>query len=134
MSDAAADPLALLSDRLAALVDGAARSVVAVRAGRRWSTSGIHWRPGIVVTAEEALERDEDIALTLPDGRRVAATLAGRDPSTDVAVLRFPPDGLPVAQAGDAANLRPGHLVLAVGRYDGGPIANQGIAAFVGAP
>ncbi len=134
MTDAAADPLALLSDRLAALVEGAARSVVAVHAGRRWSISGIHWRPGIVVTAEEALERDEDIALILPDGRRVAATLAGRDPSTDVAVLRFPPDGLPVAQAGDAATLRPGHIVLAVGRHEGGPIANQGIAAFVGAP
>lgn len=132
MTDTAADPLALYSDRLAALVDTAARSVVAVHGGGRRSTSAIHWRPGILVTAEEALEREDDIAVTLPDGRRVAATLAGRDPSTDVAVLRFPPDGVPVAQRGDAAALRPGHLVLAVGRHEGGAIASHGIAGFIG--
>ena len=50
-----ADPLALLSDRLAQLVDRAAPGVVAVHAANRWSTSGIHWSAGIVVTAEEAL-------------------------------------------------------------------------------
>ena len=132
MTDPTSDALALYSDRLAALVETAARSVVAVHGGGRRSTSAIHWRPGILVTAEEALERDDDIAVTLPDGRRIAASLAGRDPSTDVAVLRFPPDGLPVAQPGAAATLRPGHLVLAVGRHEGGPIASHGIAGFVG--
>jgi S1-C subfamily serine protease len=132
MTDTAADPLALYSDRVAELVETAAASVAAVHAGGRRSTSAIHWRPGILVTAEEALERDDDIAVILPDGRRVAATLAGRDPSTDVAVLRFPPDGLPVAQRGDAAALRPGHFVLAIGRHEGGPIASHGIAGFIG--
>lgn len=127
-----ADPLALLSDRLAQLVDRAAPGVVAVHAAKRWSTSGIHWSAGIVVTAEEALERDDDITLTLPDGRRVAATLVGRDPSTDVAVLRFAPDGLGVAETGDAATLRPGNLVLVLGRHDAGTIASHGIVGFAG--
>ena len=133
MTDSAAlHPLALLSDQLAGLVDGAARGIVAVHGGRRWSTSGIHWRPGVIVTAEESLERDEDITVSLPDGRRVAASLAGRDPSTDVAVLRFQPDGLPVANTGDAAALRPGHLVLAVGRHEDGTVVSQGIVGFAG--
>ena len=126
------DPLALFSDRLAALVDSAAPSVVAVHARKRWSTSGIHWRAGIVVTAEEALDRDEGITVFLPDGRRAPATLVGRDPSTDVAVLRFQPDGLGVAEFGDAALLRPGNLVLALGRHETGPIASHGIVAFAG--
>jgi len=81
------------------------------------------------VTAEEALERDEEITVQLPDGRQAAASLVGRDPSTDIAVLRFQPDGLPVVSAGDAAALRAGHLVLAVGRNEGGPVASFGVAA-----
>ena len=127
-----ADPLAVLFDRIAALVDGAAPSIVAVQAGRRWPISGIHWRPGIIVTAEEALEGDDDLSVLLPDGRRLAAALAGRDPSTDVAVLRFQPDGLRVAQIGDAAKLRPGHLALVVGRHDSGVMASHGIVGLAG--
>src|SRR5690348_16404782 len=76
MAESATNPLTPFSDRLATLVEDAARSIVAVHGGRRWTTSGIHWRAGVVVTAEEALEGD-DVAVTLPDGRRVAATLAG---------------------------------------------------------
>src|SRR6202166_2615310 len=99
MSD---NPLVALSDHAAALVERVAGATVAVRAGRAWS-SGIHWRSGVIVTAEEVLERDDDIKITLPGGRLVDATLAGRDPTTDVAVLRFQPDGLPVAQITGAA-------------------------------
>jgi S1-C subfamily serine protease len=131
-STPAANPLALFSNQLAALVDRAATGIVAVQCGRRHSISGIQWRPGVLVTAEEALDRDEDITLLLPDGRKVAATLAGRDPSTDVAVLRFEPGGLPLAATGDATALRAGHFVLAIGRYDGGPLASQGIVAYAG--
>ena len=127
-----ADPLAVLFDRIAALVDGAAPSIVAVQAGRRWPISGIHWRPGIIVTAEEALQGDDDLSVLLPDGRRLSAALAGRDPSTDVVVLRFQPDGLRVAQIGDAAKLRPGHLALVVGRHDSGVMASHGIVGLAG--
>jgi S1-C subfamily serine protease len=131
IADPITDPLALLSERTAALVERTAENVVAVQGGRR-STSGIHWRAGVIVTAEEALERDDDIAVALPDGRQVSATLAGRDPTTDVAVLRFQPDGLPVAALGDAAPLRPGHWVIAVGRHRAGAIASQGIVSIAG--
>jgi S1-C subfamily serine protease len=84
------------------------------------------------VTEEEALERDEEITIQLPDGRQAAASLVGRDPSTDIAVLRFQPDGLPVIAADDAAALRAGNLVLAVGRHEGGPVASLGVAAVAG--
>jgi S1-C subfamily serine protease len=126
------NPLVAFSDHAAQLVERTAGSVVAVHAGGRRSSSGIHWRPGIIVTAEEVLERDEDIKITLPGGRLVEASLAGRDPTTDVAVLRFQPDGLAAAPTADAASLRPGHLVLAVGNHQGAPVASLGIVAIAG--
>ena len=125
--------LASLSDSTAELVERTARSVVAVHSGGRRPASGIHWRSGIVVTAEEVLERDENIKLALPGGRLVEASLAGRDPTTDVAVLRFKPDGLPVAATTNAA-VRAGETVLAVGNYDGSPLAALGIVALAGGP
>jgi S1-C subfamily serine protease len=126
------NPLVAFSDHTAQLVERTAGSVVAVHAGGRRSSSGIHWRPGIIVTAEEVLERDEDIKITLPGGRLVEASLAGRDPTPDVAVLRFQPDGLAAAPTADAASLRPGHLVLAIGNHQGAPIAGLGIVAIAG--
>ena len=125
--------LASLADSTAELVERAARSVVAVHSGGRRPASGIHWRSGIVVTAEEVLEQDENIKLALPGGRLVDASLAGRDPTTDVAVLRFQPDGLPVAATTSAA-LRAGETVLAVGSYEGSPLAALGIVALAGGP
>jgi S1-C subfamily serine protease len=139
-------PLAAFSDHAAELVARVAGSVVAVHGGGRRSASGIHWRPGVIVTAEEALERDEDIKVTLAGGREVAATLAGRDPTTDVAVLRFPlPNpppqageggvgALPAASTADAGSLRAGHVVLAVGNHQGAPLACLGIVALAGGP
>lgn len=121
-----------LSNTIAELVDGAAQSVVAIRGARRWPLSGLHWRPGVIVTAEEGLEHDEDLAIVLPDGRTAPASLVGRDPSTDIAVLRFQPDGLATLKAGDAASLRAGNLVVAVGRNEAGPVASLGVAAVAG--
>jgi S1-C subfamily serine protease len=123
--------LVAFSDAVAQLVERTASSIVAVHGGGRWPSSGIHWRSGVIVTAEEVLERDEDIKVMLPRGRVVAASLAGRDPSTDVAVLRFQPDGLPAAPTADAASLRPGHVVLAIGN-EGAPMASFGIVAIAG--
>jgi S1-C subfamily serine protease len=123
------------SEHLAAIVAAAARSVVAVYAGTRRPSSGMVWQPGIAVCAEETVDRDTDIWLTLPDGRRVEATLAGRDPTTDIAVLRFAESSAaPAALAATpfAAGLRPGHLALAVGRADGDVIAAHGMIALSG--
>ena len=128
------NPLVAFSDHAAQLVERTARSIVAVHGGGRGSSSGIHWRSGVIITAEEVLERDEDIKITLPGGRLVEASLAGRDPSTDVAVLRFQPDGLKTVQTADTESLRPGHVVLAIGNHEGAPVASLGIVATVGGP
>ena len=125
------NPLIALSDQAAELVERIAKSVFAVRNGGR-PFSGIHWRPGVVVTAEELLERDDGISVTLPGGQQVPASLAGRDPSTDVAALRIDATGLPAAGAAAATALRAGQLVAAVGSYDGAPVASLGTLAFVG--
>jgi S1-C subfamily serine protease len=130
-----AEPTNLLvafSDATAQLVERTASSIVAVHGAGRWPTSGIHWRSGVIVTAEEVLEQDENIKVTLPGQRVVAASLAGRDASTDVAVLRFQPDGLPAAPTADAASLHPGHVVLVLGNHEGAPIASLGIVAIAG--
>jgi S1-C subfamily serine protease len=126
------NPLVAFSDHAAQLVERTAAGVVAVHGGGRRSSSGIHWRAGIIVTAEEVLERDEGIQITLAGGRIVDATLAGRDPTTDVAVLRFQPDGLAAAQTTDAASLRAGNIVLAVGNHQGTGVASLGIVAVAG--
>jgi S1-C subfamily serine protease len=124
-----------LSNELAALVATAAQSVAAVHGGGRRPSSGVIWQPGIVVTAEETIERDTDLALTLPGGTRVAATLAGRDPSTDIAVLRYEATPAPQAFAATTSvtDVRAGHLVIAVGSAEGEAIATLGIASFAGA-
>jgi serine protease Do len=62
-------PLLAFSDHAAELVERVASSIVAVDGGGRWPSSGIHWRSGVIITAEEVLERDENIKLTLPGGR-----------------------------------------------------------------
>jgi S1-C subfamily serine protease len=125
------NPLVALSDHTADLIERTAASVVAVHSGGRWSSSGIHWGSGIIVTAEEVLEQDENIKITLPGGHLIEASFVGRDPTTDVAVLRFQPDGLPVATT-TSTSLRAGHAVLAVGSHEGAPLAAFGIVAQTG--
>src|ERR1700704_3283680 len=84
-----ANESAALSNELAAAVERAGRSVVAVHARPRFSSSGVFWRPGVIVTAEHTIRREEEITVTLPDNVKVAATLAGTDPGTDLAVLKI---------------------------------------------
>ena len=133
-----ADVLLHLSTSSAAAVDRAARSVVAVHARDRLGASGVLWRDGVVVAASDAVERDEDLAVTLPDGQRLTAALAGRDPTTDIAVLRVEStQGVTVTETGDPAALRPGHFALAVGRRgDEGAavVASLGIVATSAGP
>ncbi|HYZ34437.1 MAG TPA: serine protease, partial [Crenalkalicoccus sp.] len=120
------NPLSALSDQIAALAAAGAACTAAVHGRDGRALSGLLWAEGLILTAEEALERDDDLAVTLPDGRQVPATLAGRDPGTDLALLRAetgPVTPLPLAPA---EALKPGHLVLAVGRGPYGPIATLG--------
>src|SRR6266849_1669948 len=103
-----------LSNALAQATDRAAASVVAIHTEARGSSSGVIWREGVIVTAEHALRRDEEIQVTLPDGRVVPATLAGRDPSTDLAVLKCSEATASPVETADAADVRPGALAVVV--------------------
>lgn len=125
--------LTTLSEQLADAVATAGAALVAVHARPRLPSTGIHWKDGVVVTTEGTVRREDDIEVTLPDGKRIAATLAGRDRGTDLAVLRIAAGSLPVAQLGDPSTLRPGHLVLALARLDeGGPRAALGAVSATG--
>jgi S1-C subfamily serine protease len=121
--------LLALSRDLAGAVEGVARAVVTVHARPRVPSMGVHWQPGVIVTADHTVTADEEIAVTTPEGRAVPATLAGRDPGTDLAVLRTGDAELPVASIGDAASLKVGHMVLAVGH---GPRASWGVVSAIG--
>jgi S1-C subfamily serine protease len=121
-----------LSNALAEATDRAAGSVVAVHTERRGSSSGIVWRAGVIVTSEHSLRRDDEIQVTLPNGRVASATLAGRDPSTDVAVLKCPDATHAALEIGDVAKLKPGSLTLVVGRTRAsGPVAALGVVSLV---
>lgn len=122
--------LLALSHNLADVIEQAGRSVVAVQGRSRLASSGVYWRSRIVVTADETIKRSEDITVTLPDGRTVPATLVGRDPSTDIAVLKLQDVELPVAEIGEASLLKVGHVVLAVGRSsESGLSASMGVVS-----
>ena len=78
-----------LSEAFAAIVEKSSASVVRVEARRRSPSSGIVWSSdGLVVTAQHAVERDEEIEIGFFDGRTAEAKLVGRDPGSDVALLR----------------------------------------------
>jgi serine protease DegQ len=105
------------SQELAAAAEQAGSSVVTVHARHRVPSSGIHWRKGVVVTANHTVRREDDIAVLVHGGKRVSARLAGRDPGTDLALLKFDKDaGVAIPQFGDAAALKLANFVLALGR------------------
>ena len=125
--------LATLSEQLADAVATAGAALVAVHARPRLPSTGVHWKDGVIVTTEGTVRREDDINVTLPNGKRIPAALAGRDRGTDLAVLKIPAGSLSVAQLGDPSKLRPGHLVLALARLDeGGPRAAFGAVSATG--
>jgi len=81
-------PLSSLSSALADVVARTAPSVLSVHSHRSRAT-GFVWKPGLIVTADEALADEGSVEISLPDGSRVAATVAGRDHTTDIALLRI---------------------------------------------
>lgn len=105
-----------LSESLAAAVERAGASTVTVDARGRIPATGIIWSAeGHILTAEHVVQRDENIAVTLADGREpVPARVVGRDPSSDLALLQVDARGLPVPEL--AEGLKVGQLVYALGR------------------
>ncbi len=123
-----ADVLQSLSDDLAAAVETAGQSIVRVEGRRRQSASGIVWSAdGLIATAHHVLERDENIQIGLPNGESTTATLVGRDPTTDVAILRADVSGLTPANWLEIASVKVGHLVLALGRPEADVQATLGV-------
>jgi S1-C subfamily serine protease len=120
------ESIAAFSESLAAVVERAGKSVVAVHARPRFTSAGVIWRPGVIVTAEHTVRREEEIKVTLPDGSERAAKLAGSDAGTDIAVLRLAEPAGEVATR-TSTEVRPGHLALAIGRSE-----NSGVNATLG--
>ena len=118
------------SDATTALVRTAAERVVAVNGRDRGGSSGIIVKPGVIVTAEEALESDDEVEVTLPNGQTAKASIAGRDPSTDVAVLRV--EGAAASEPVAAAIPQAGAIVVGVGRVGKDVVAALGSIALVG--
>lgn len=123
--------LSSLSNELSNLVQRISPSVVAVHARRHLPSSGVHWGPDLVVTADHTIAREEDIRVTLPDGKTLAASLLGRDPGADLAALKVPGLGpAAVMNTQDKASL--GEFALVVGRSpDSGANASLGIIGAV---
>jgi S1-C subfamily serine protease len=121
------------SDELAAVVAQVTRSVVRVEARHRIAGSGVIWTAeGTIVTADHVIEREENIRVVL-DSSVYDAELAGRDPTTDLAVLKIKATNLTPAQVMDSKTLKQGNLVFAVGRPWGDEaIVSGGIVSALG--
>ena len=123
--------LVALSNDLAATVERVAAGVVAVEARSRIGSSGFFIRPDLILTADHALETDE-VEIVRAGGTAEPATIAGRDPSTDLALLRVTSPGTPLEFAAPEA-LRVGAIALAVARDDDGDLAaSMGVISAVG--
>jgi len=119
-----------LSDSLARAVETAGSNIVRVEGRRRLPATGIIWgADGVIVTANHVVKGDE-ASVGFPDGTVVKATVAGRDPSTDLAVLRVEATGLEPAKRSE--ELAVGHLVLALGRPGRTVQATLGIVSALG--
>ena len=125
--------LSNLSDGLAEAVETAGRGIVRVEGRKRLPASGVVWSAdGAIVTAHHVVEQDTEISVGLHDGRVVPAILVGRDPTTDLAVLRAQVGGLTPPTWAEPEGVRVGHLALAIGRPGQDTRATLGIVSALG--
>jgi S1-C subfamily serine protease len=118
-----------LSAQLSAAVEQIGGHVVAIHARRRIPSSGVIWRDGVIVSASHTVRRDGEVRVTLPNGDDVVAHVAGRDPATDLVVLRTTEVKSRPAPRSDASAAGVGSLVLAVGRPGRTVTASFGIVS-----
>ncbi|MHB9092660.1 MAG: S1C family serine protease, partial [Chloroflexota bacterium] len=121
--------LLAFSDELVNVVAAAEHGIVRINARRRLPSSGVFWgADGGILTAEHVLEFEEGITVGLPDGRELGAVVAGRDPGSDIALLKVDATGLSALAPAEPAQMKIGTLVLALGRpYGSGVTASVGI-------
>lgn len=126
-------PAEQLSQSLAGAVERASAWTVRVSARRRIGATGVVWAAGgVIVTADHVLEQDDEVGIGQPDGTQVPAQVVGRDPGTDIAVLRVVGTALPVAERAPEDAARVGALAVAVGRPGSSVQASLGIVSAVG--
>ena len=129
-----ASSLVSLSNEFASLVERSAAPVVAVHGRPRFNSSGVHWSPDVVVTAEHTLRHDEDIFVAAGAGQKLPAEVAGRDAGTDLAVLRVKGLTIPTAPRSEDSGLRPGDLIAVIGRNRDSANAGLGVISSLGGP
>lgn len=128
------NPLMDLSNAMADAVEKAGASTVLVAARPRYPASGVAYAPDLILTSNHAVERDEDISVLLPDGTELPASLVGRDPAGDLALLRLS-QASAVTATPAPQDARVGQLVLALGRpTPEGIQASQGVVSSMGGP
>ena len=130
MTNSTASPLAALSSSLADVVAQTSPAIVSVHSHRS-RASGFVWKPGLVVTADEALADEGEVAIRLTDGTEHAATIVGRDHTTDIALLRFEAKNTAsIALSPIGPSL--GSLAVVVAAERGVPTASLGTVSLVG--
>src|ERR1700688_1557564 len=123
------------SNELAGIVQRLSPFVVSVGARRRYPSSGLLWSPNVIVTAAHTIQQDEDISITTADGKILGAKLVGRDPGTDIAVLKVDLPEPPGVAPGWASVVSPGEPALVLGRSPhSGANASCGIISAVSGP
>jgi S1-C subfamily serine protease len=88
----------------------------------------------VVVTAAHTVRREEEIRITTPAGATLNAELAGRDPGTDLAVLRVKDLDVPTVPRDESADLLPGQIALSIGRSKDSSIAALGLVGSLSGP
>ena len=124
--------LADFSNGLADAAQTAGQSIVRVDARERMPASGIAWSTDLIVTAHHVVESDEGIAIGLPDGSEASAVPVGRDPTTDLALLRVSGASLTPPTWLEDSDLRVGQLALALGRPGRTVQATLGVISALG--
>jgi len=123
-----------LSKSIAEAIEAVQESIVTIDGGGRSTSSGVVWRPGVVVTVRNGLRRSEGIKVA-PGSEPFNASVAGTDAGTDLAVLRVESNSLKPAETSGFESARVGEVVLSVGRSVLGDIsASSGIIARLGSP
>src|SRR6266508_3853486 len=123
-----------LSDALADAAEKAGNATVLVNARRRMPASGIVYASDLILTADHIIEREEGIKVILADGAEVSARLAGRDPGSDLAVLKLERSVEMVAKA-TKGPARLGQIALVLGRPSPNGIeASLGTVSAIGGP
>jgi S1-C subfamily serine protease len=121
------------SESLSTAVEKAGASTILVDARKRYPASGIAYAEDLVLTADHVVTREENIKIVLPNGKTLTATIAGRDPGSDLAVLRLSEKALAPARTSDVVKV--GQLVLALGRPNTeGMQASWGIVTAIHGP